>query len=217
MNRGRVCDAYPAPFHDGCLRTLVDGMAKLAIFIDGGYLTNIARPLRIWVDFEKLSNAIRDKLSASIEEPLDLLRTYYYDCLPWRGEHSTDEENKRYFATQNFFKRLRDIPRFDVREGRLQYLGEDGNGRPIVKQKRVDLLIGMDMARLCLRGRVSHVALLSGDSDFLPVLDVAKEEGVAVWHLHGDRNTYAEELRRTADDTLHLDRAFLQSIRRERT
>ena len=191
-------------------------MAKLAIFIDGGYLTNIARPLGIWLDFEKLSGAIHDRISKDVAEPLDLLRTYYYDCLPWRGEDPTEEENQRYFNALKFFAALRRIPRFDVREGRLQKFGNDANGRPIVRQKAVDLLLGMDIARLCLRGRISHIALLSGDSDFLPVLNVAKEEGVAVWHLHGARHTYAEELWQTADDKFHLDKEFLQSARRMR-
>ena len=191
-------------------------MAKLAIFVDGGYLTNIVRPLRIWVDFEKLSGAIRHRISKSVEEPLDLLRTYYYDCLPWRDAASGEEDNQRYFNTLKFFDALRRIPRFDVREGRLQKFGVQPNGQPIVRQKAVDLLLGMDVARLCLRGRLSHIALLSGDSDFLPVINVAKEEGVAVWHLHGARGTYAEELHKTADETFRLDERFFQSVKRER-
>ena len=194
---------------------LEDCMARVAIFIDGGYLANIARSQHIWIDFEKLTSEIRLRISKSVEEPLDLLRTYYYDCLPWRGDHPTEAENQRYFKTRNFFTALRRIPRFDVREGRLQKFGTHPNGEPIVRQKAVDLLLGMDVARLCLRGRLSHIALLSGDSDFLPVVNVAKEEGVSVWHLHGARNTYADELRQAADDALHINYDFLLLVRRE--
>ena len=188
-------------------------MARLAIFVDGGYLTNIVRPIGIRIDFRKFSGLVRAKLSEKVEEPLDLIRTYYYDCLPWRGDSPTEEENRRYFAAKNFFDVLRSIPRFDVREGRLQHMGSKPDGSPILRQKRVDLLLGTDIARLCLRGRVSHIALLTGDSDFLPAVDVAKEEGVSVWLLHGDSKTYAGELRQRADDALHLTPDLLQQAR----
>ena len=185
-------------------------MARLAIFVDGGYLTNIVRPIGVKIDFKRFGDFVREALSESVEEPLDLVRTYYYDCLPWRGDSPTEEENRRYFAALKYFKVLRSIPRFDVREGRLQRMGTYPNGSPILRQKRVDLLLGTDIARLCSRGRVSHIALLTGDSDFLPAVDIAKEEGVSVWLLHGDRKTYAEELRQRADDALHLTSQLLR-------
>lgn len=157
MNRSRgwACNASGPVSREQ--RTFPEGrMAKLAIFIDGGYLTKIARSFGIWMDFERLSGAIHGRISENVAEPLDLLRTYYYDCLPWRGEDPTAEENQRYFNALKFFAALRRIPRFDVREGRLQKFGNDANGRPIVRQNAVDLLLGMDIARLCLRGRISH-------------------------------------------------------------
>ena len=184
-------------------------MARLAILIDGGYLTKISEPLGLWLDFKKLSSAIQTKISAEVEEPLDLLRTYYYDCLPWKSDPPTEDEKAKYSEKQKFFTVLRNLPRFDVREGRLRRIQRRNSGRPIFVQKRVDLLIGMDMARLCLRGRVSHIALLSGDSDFLPAIEVAKDEGVSVWLLHGDEGTYARDLRQKADDAFLLDREFL--------
>ena len=61
-------------------------MARLGIFVDGGYLANLAeRHFRIWVDFEKLSNEIRDIIAGNTQEPLGLLRTYFYDCLPYQS------------------------------------------------------------------------------------------------------------------------------------
>ena len=51
-------------------------MTRLAIFIDGGYIAKIAQDhLRIRVDFEKLSHAIRDAIAATTAGNLDLLRT----------------------------------------------------------------------------------------------------------------------------------------------
>jgi len=53
-------------------------MARLAIFIDGGYLTALAeKEFNIWMDFEKLPGEILRIVTAKTPEPLDLLRTYY--------------------------------------------------------------------------------------------------------------------------------------------
>lgn len=72
-------------------------MAQLAIFIDGAYAAKIAaQNLRIWIDYEKLSNAIRDMIAGSTQEPLDLLRTYFYDCLPYQSDPPTPEEVDRF-------------------------------------------------------------------------------------------------------------------------
>jgi hypothetical protein len=47
-------------------------LAQLAIFIDGAYAAKIAaQNLRIWIDYERLSNAIRDMIAGSTQEPLD--------------------------------------------------------------------------------------------------------------------------------------------------
>ncbi|MDD9984297.1 MAG: hypothetical protein OXU81_23545 [Gammaproteobacteria bacterium] len=53
-------------------------MARLAIFVDGGYIAKIAQDhLRIRVDFEKLSHTIRDTIAGTTGDNLDLLRTYF--------------------------------------------------------------------------------------------------------------------------------------------
>ena len=191
-------------------------MARLAIFIDGAYLKNITQKSKIWADYQKLVEAVHRKVSDDTAEPLDLLRTYYYDCLPWRGEDPTPGETERYNKSLKFFEALKHIPKFDVRLGRLQKLGESGTGSPILKQKQVDLKIGLDIARLSLKARVSHIALVSGDSDFLPVVELAKEEGVAIWLFHGDRESYARELWIAADEKFHFSNRFLKSVARQR-
>lgn len=71
-------------------------MARLGIFVDGGYLANLAeRHFRVWVDFEKLSNEIRNTIAGNTQEPLGLLRTYFYDCLPYQSNPPTSEEAQR--------------------------------------------------------------------------------------------------------------------------
>ena len=122
-------------------------MARLAIFIDGGYAAKIAENhLRFRIDYAKLSNAIRDVISEGSAEPLDLLRTYFYDCLPYQSERPTPEEATRFSRKRSFFAVLQRLPKYNVREGRLRHRGQDANGVPIFQQKRVDLMIGLDVA-----------------------------------------------------------------------
>ena len=190
-------------------------MARLGIFVDGGYLANLAeRHFRIWVDFERLSNEIRNTIAGNTQEPLGLLRTYFYDCLPYQSNPPTSEEAQRLSRKRRFFSALQRLPNYEIREGRLMYRGDDAQGNPIFQQKRVDLMIGLDIAGLAAKQQITHAAVLSGDSDLLPAVEAAKQEGVIVWLVHGPPSTYARELWDLADDRLSIDRGFMQRIER---
>ena len=193
-------------------------MAQLAIFIDGGYSAKIAEQhLRIWIGYEKLSNAVRDRIAQSTQEPLDLLRTYFYDCLPYQSDPPSADERDRFSKKRSFFSGLGRLPRYRVRQGRLAYRGDDANGVPIFQQKRVDLMIGLDIAGLAAKRAITHAAVLAGDSDLLPAFESAQQEGITVWLVHGPRGTYARELWDLADDRFAIDeRAFVNAIRRIR-
>lgn len=190
-------------------------MARLAIFIDGGYLVNLAEHhFSIWVDHEKLSNEIRDIIAGSTREPLDLLRTYFYDSLPYQSNPPSAEEALRFSRKRSFFSALQRLPNYTVRQGRLMYKGDDAQGRPIFQQKRVDLMLGLDIASLAAKQQITHAAVLSGDSDLLPAVEAAQQEGVVVWLVHGPPSTYARELWELADNRLSIDRGFMQRIER---
>ena len=192
-------------------------MARLAIFIDGGYIAKLAEHhFRVWVDFEKLSSEARDRIAASTQEPLDLLRTYFYDCLPYQSDPPTDEEARRFGGKRRFFFALRRLPKYEVREGRLVYRGEDAQGNPIFQQKRIDLMIGLDIAGLAAKNQITHAAVLSGDSDLLPAIEAAQREGVVVWLMHGPQDTYAGELWNLADERLTIDQEFMERVQRLR-
>jgi uncharacterized LabA/DUF88 family protein len=62
---------------------------------------------------------------------------------------------------------------------------------PIFVQKRVDNMIGVDMALLARKGKVTNVGLLTGDSDYIPSVEAVKREGVLVtlWHGSFSANT----------------------------
>ena len=83
------------------------------------------------------------------------------------------------------------------------------------QQKRVDLMLGLDFALLSSKRQITHAVLIAGDSDFIPAVEVAKQEGIAVWLFHGpgrtseSRSTYAEELWVAADVRFELTQDFL--------
>lgn len=63
---------------------------------------------------------------------------------------------------------------------RAAYELTENDFRIDVKQKGVDMQIGLDVAALSQNHLVSQIVLITGDSDFLPVVKMARENGVDV-------------------------------------
>lgn len=195
-------------------------MARLAIFIDGGYLDAITRDeFTVWVDYRKFSEQLTATVASKTLEPVDLLRTYYYHCLPYQSNPPTEEEAHRYAQKHRLFTRLRHLDRYAVREGRLMFRGSNAQGNPIFQQKRVDLLLGLDFALLSGKRQITHAAVVSGDSDLVPAFEVARQEGISIWLFHGPRkskaggtSTYASELWLAADERVELDQVFMNRV-----
>jgi len=210
---------YFPPAYLACGRNQV---ARLAIFIDGGYCDALAEDeFSIRVDLGKLSEEIKQIVAAKTPETVDLLRTFYYHCLPYQSNPPTEEEKLRFGRKRRFFDALRHLPRFAMREGRLAFKGYAANGKPIFQQKRTDLLLGLDFALLSGKRQITHAAVVGGDSDLLPAFHVAKDEGILVWLFHGPRiskkdgsATFANELWLEADERFEIDQAFMNRIAR---
>lgn len=49
---------------------------------------------------------------------------------------------------------------------------------PVLKQKGVDMKIGVDIASLAFKKQVDQIVLISGDSDFVPAAKLARREGI---------------------------------------
>ena len=187
-------------------------MGMTAVFIDGAYLEKVllydhGRPS---INFELLA-------AAMINEGDELLRVYYYHCLPFKSNPPTIKENERYGNRRRFYDALGYIPRFEVRLGRLAFRGMDQKGDPIFQQKRVDLMLGVDMAILAGKQSVSKVVLLSGDSDFTPAVDAVKAEGVltTVWYgSSSDQTRPSDDLLRACDERHEITSEDIHSILR---
>ncbi len=195
-------------------------MARLAIFIDGGYIDKLASTdFSVWVDYKKFVDEVVNVISNKTAEPLDLLRAYYYNSLPYQSSPATPLERELFAKKRSFFNALTRLERFLVREGRLALRGQDDHGRPIFQQKRTDLQLGLDFALLSGKRQITHAALVAGDSDFIPAIEIAKQEGVVVSLFHGPNkdtrgdSTYAQELWEAADERFELTQSFMESVR----
>jgi uncharacterized LabA/DUF88 family protein len=54
----------------------------------------------------------------------------------------------------------------------------DDDFRYDVRQKGVDMKIGIDIASLAYKKQVDKMVLISGDSDFIPAAKLARREGI---------------------------------------
>jgi len=51
----------------------------------------------------------------------------------------------------------------------------------LLKQKGVDMRIGLDIAWLATKRLVDAIALVTGDSDFIAAIEVSAQEGIRIY------------------------------------
>ncbi|MDD1762516.1 MAG: NYN domain-containing protein [Methanothrix sp.] len=174
---------------------------RAAVFIDGAYLTKI-----LDVDFGKPKidlAGFSEILCGSYER----LRTYYYNCMPYQSNPPTDEERRRFASMDKFVYTLRKLPRFEVKLGRLGCVGGE------FVQKRVDIALAADLVRLSCGRMIQKAVLVTGDSDFLPAIEAAKEAGVLVT-LYYSRSSIHDELLSVVDESAVIDQELISKVAR---
>ena len=74
---------------------------------------------------------------------------------------------------------LHDRAQQDLLAGRRTALDlNDNDFAPALRQKGVDMRIGLDIASISLKRQASIIVLVSGDADFVPAAKLARREGV---------------------------------------
>ncbi len=184
-------------------------MDKVAIFMDGGYIekTLIHQFAGLCLRYDAFAARIADRIGSDVE----IFRTYFFHCLPYKGNPPTEEESVRYSNRERFFNALRRNSRFDVQLGRLRRIGPDPEGNYTYEQKMVDALLSLNLVKLSAKGIIQHAALVAGDGDFVPAVRAAKEDGVNIWLFHGSSRHNA--LWETADERVELTEEFLLPCR----
>jgi len=184
-----------------------------AVFIDAGYLDKV-----LYFDHANVRIDYR-LLTHELATPDSLFRAYYYHCMPYQANPPSEQERQRYASMRRFVGALQKIPRFEIRLGHLARVGVQQDGRPIFVQKRVDCMVGVDMALLAGKRAITNLALVTGDSDLIPAVEAVKREGIIVTLWHGRENTSSRpsrDLVLECDERRLLDAELVERIRRDR-
>lgn len=156
-------------------------LKKVALLIDNAYLSMLTK--------EEFDGARLDylKLSDVICEGFNRIGTYVYDAhsyLPPLHIPLSQDFMKRLDVRgkqSSFLNALQYLPKFTVRIGETRRRGDH------YIQKKVDVLLSIDLVVLSLRHEIEQAFLIAGDEDFLPAARMAKNEGVQVTLIHSGR------------------------------
>lgn len=175
-------------------------MARVAVFIDSGYLFAAGSVSIVGQMLPRNSLVLREietieKFRATVREKTanaTLLRIYWYDGAPSTGPSAVQQS-------------LADMDDVKLRLGTINSSGQ---------QKGVDSLIVTDMIELARNRAITDAILMSGDEDVRIGVQIAQSLGVRV-HLLGiepSRATQARSLRQEADTTAEWSKADIGEI-----
>jgi uncharacterized LabA/DUF88 family protein len=163
---------------------------KSCLFIDGGYMEKISTGK---LNYRALPGVLLKAAGGG-----NLLRTYYYDCVPQEYE-----SNK-----QKFLDALAYIPNFIIRYGYLDKHIERGEEK--FTQKMTDVQIALDIFRAAKAG-VERVIVVTGDMDLVPALEAARKEFCEVVLVHN--NGITRELQNAVDRRVIFTAALQEECR----
>jgi uncharacterized LabA/DUF88 family protein len=190
-------------------------MNQAVIFIDGNNFYHNLRQMKIKpgnIDFTKLVNTICKKLGCQLKE------ARYYNSTPTLGDGK-----ELYYSHLKFIDGLKNKPKFTVKTRKLQVhssqelikekrelidsmdlcnsckpiveeniLGAIGNVKK--KEKGIDVMLAIDLVEHAIKKKADYLIILSGDADFVPAMDLAKENNGTVFSV-GLAKGYSRELR----------------------
>ncbi|WP_319517993.1 NYN domain-containing protein [uncultured Martelella sp.] len=188
---------------------------KVAVLIDGGHLRVVSRIAghRYIPDFiEKIAHIC-------VGEGETLLRALYYDCAPYNGKARKPISGDEiiFDGSDSWLKELARKDLFAVRKGELKFRGfkprrvpigdtalSDDDFKPDFEQKGVDMRIGLDMANFAYERSVERIILVSGDTDCIPAMKLARIAGLQVVLVEFDNHKLAPELLWHSDIRRHV-------------
>ncbi len=181
---------------------------RFAICMDGGFVQKViwAREKRVPTAADILAECERICSHEAFAD-CDLLRIYYYDAPPSQAQMVNPidgslldlQATDTYSASVKLQAELKAAPNVALRMGDVLSSGwrvgensidkisraarplEASDLKPNLRQKGVDIRIGLDIARLALRDTVRSLAVVTADTDFVPAFKFARREGIRVY------------------------------------
>ncbi len=199
-------------------------MKKTAILLDMGFVFHKLKNLL--GNRQPTAIEIRQFALKCLEKDEEVFRIYCYDCPPY-GQKQTHPLSKMtidFSTTPTFTSRTKIIGDLKImdniafRSGELSFDGwiiskkatkdilktnrafVDDDFTPDIKQKGVDIKIGLDVAWLSSKSIVERIILVTADSDFVPSMKFARREGVHVILVTMGHLLVKNELREHADE-----------------
>jgi len=176
-------------------------VTKVNVLIDGGFFSQkffelnkkFPTPKDVIAEVEKAMTLVKKKTNGETSDIL--FRIFYYDCRPFGGkikDHTGKDEidyskSSIYAAKNNFLDKLCKEDKVAVRIGELSFDGwkidrnNPNKWKPDLKQKGVDMKIGLDMALMATKKIVDKIVLIAGDSDFISPIKFVRREGIQVY------------------------------------
>jgi len=175
---------------------------RTAIFIDAGYLDKVLKNEfnEARIDYSKLIEEIKGNT--------ELLRTYYYHCMPFKDTPPTEEQKTRFAQHQKFIYYLKQVSRLELRQGKLVKRGEE------YEQKLVDILLSVDLTRLSWTKQINMASLITGDRDYVPAVKNSKHSGVIV-RLYYSRSAISGELLEACDERYEITQDMIDKVLRD--
>jgi len=166
-------------------------MDRVMVFIDGGNFFNGIQELKIY-----FYDVAIDKLVEAFVTGRKLIRTYYYTVRP------TDKTSKMYSIQMSFLDQLERSRYTKVRYGRL-------TGNP-PKEKGTDVFLAIDMLNLAYKNSYDTAILISGDGDFVEVIESIQAMGKQVenWAFWGRKS---DNLLKVCDSFHYIDESLIKS------
>lgn len=177
-------------------------------------------------------------LKEKTQKTVSLFRINHYDCFPYEGEilnpFSGYTRMVRADHRKDFLNHFSRLDRVSFQPGRLSLNGwklKDFSGLverskqvpskqfrvtandflPNFVQKKVDVQIVMDVVRLAQQGTIQAIVFLTADSDFVPAIKYAKDQGLLVYLMPLGRRV-AQDLIMEVDGVLESKFDLLPDI-----
>jgi len=127
--------------------------------------------------------------------------------MPFQSNPPTEEERRRFSSMDKFVYTIKRLPRFDVKLGRLGCVAGE------FVQKRVDISLAVDLVRMSCMRVMGKAVMVTGDSDFVPAIEAAKEMGVLVT-LYYSPSSIHDELLSAVDESFVITEGLIRQVER---